>query len=214
MISTENPATERSEIMSEELRGNPSRGSAETENTNKNEDDEELRSELLQDVPEWLQEFRENLVHESTSEERRRNSMQKSADTSSSSHDPLMEPRAHVEPSSSKHKCIYTHFPKDRNCNICLEVKIFPGIIVRLHHTDQKQIVRLHHTDQKQMGMLKEQCAEQKKAPLSYCCNQVWMKIGGQILWSVTPICETSQICYLMGRHHMKGGSECPSTNL
>ena len=42
--------------------GNPSRGSAETENTNKNEDDEELRSELLQGVPEWLQDFKENLV--------------------------------------------------------------------------------------------------------------------------------------------------------
>ena len=41
VISTENPATERSEIMSEESRGNPSRGSAETENTNRNEDDED-----------------------------------------------------------------------------------------------------------------------------------------------------------------------------
>ena len=40
--STENPATERSEIMSEESRGNPSRGSAETENTSKNEDDQGL----------------------------------------------------------------------------------------------------------------------------------------------------------------------------
>ena len=41
---------------------NPSRGSAETENTNKHENDEELRSELLQDVPEWLQDFKENMV--------------------------------------------------------------------------------------------------------------------------------------------------------
>ena len=30
------------------------------------------------------------------------------------------------------------------------------------------------------------------------------MKVGGQILWSVTPICETSQIYCLMGRRHMK----------
>ena len=30
------------------------------------------------------------------------------------------------------------------------------------------------------------------------CCNQVWMKVGGQILWNVTPICETLQIYYLM----------------
>ena len=29
---------------------------------NKNEDDEELRSDLLQDVPEWLQDFKENPV--------------------------------------------------------------------------------------------------------------------------------------------------------
>ena len=62
LISTENPATERSETMSEESRGNPWRGSAEAENTNKNEDDEELRSELLQDVSEWLQDFKERLV--------------------------------------------------------------------------------------------------------------------------------------------------------
>ena len=27
------------------------------------------------------------------------------------------------------------------------------------------------------------------------------MKVGEQILWNVTPICETSQIYYLMGRH-------------
>ena len=30
------------------------------------------------------------------------------------------------------------------------------------------------------------------------------MKVGGQIPWNGTPICETSQICYLMGRRPMK----------
>ena len=30
------------------------------------------------------------------------------------------------------------------------------------------------------------------------------MRNGGQILWNVTLICETSQICYLMGRRPMK----------
>ena len=30
------------------------------------------------------------------------------------------------------------------------------------------------------------------------------MKIGGQILWNVIPICETSQIYCLMGESHMK----------
>ena len=30
------------------------------------------------------------------------------------------------------------------------------------------------------------------------------MKVGGQIPWKVTPICETSQICHLMGRRHLR----------
>ena len=34
-------------------------------------------------------------------------------------------------------------------------------------------LARLHHTDQKQMGFVREQCAEIRKAPLLYCCNQV-----------------------------------------
>ena len=33
------------------------------------------------------------------------------------------------------------------------------------------------------------------------------------IPWSVTAICETFKISCLMGRHHMKGGSECPFKN-
>ena len=56
--------------------------------------------------------------------------------------------------------------------NLAQLVKIFPGIIVRRHHTDRKQ-----------MGLLREQHAEWKKVHLEYCCNQVWMKIGGQIPW-------------------------------
>ena len=44
------------------------------------------------------------------------------------------------------------------------------------------------------MGLLREQCAEWKKLCLLYCCTHFWMKVGGQISWNVTPICETSQI--------------------
>ena len=52
-----------------------------------------------------------------------RDLMQRSAHTSSSSYDPPMEPRAYVEPGSGKHS-VYTHFPKDQNCGICLKTKI------------------------------------------------------------------------------------------
>ena len=62
-------------------------------------------------------------------------------------------------------------------------VKIFLGIIVRRHHTDQKR-----------MGLLKGQYGELRKGHLQYCCNQVWMKNGGRIPWNVTAICETFKI--------------------
>ena len=52
------------------------------------------------------------LIGYGTSEELRRDPMQRSADTSSSSHEPPLEPRAYVEPGSSKHSAL-THFPKD-----------------------------------------------------------------------------------------------------
>ena len=44
-------------------------------------------------------------------------------DTSSSSHELPMLSRAKVESGSGKHS-VYTHFPKDTNCDICLKTKI------------------------------------------------------------------------------------------
>ena len=56
---TENPVPERSGSTSEELRGNPLHRSTETENTNENEGREEVQTDLLHDLPDWLQVFRE-----------------------------------------------------------------------------------------------------------------------------------------------------------
>ena len=71
----------------------------------------------------WLQDFREILVDESGPSEPRWNPAPKDQATSSSSHEVPMESLAKVEPSSGKHS-IYTHFPKDPNCDICLKTKI------------------------------------------------------------------------------------------
>ena len=120
---TENPVPERSGSTSEELRGNPLPEPAKTDNPNKHEDDEEVQRELLHDLLDWLQDFRENLVNESSPLEPRRNPAPKDRDTASSSHELPMEPRAKVEPGSGKHS-VYTHFPKDPNCDICLKTKI------------------------------------------------------------------------------------------
>ena len=43
-----------------------------------------------------------------------------------------------------------------------------------------------------------------RRSLLLYHCNQVRMNVGGQILWNVTPICETSQVYYMMGRRSWK----------
>ena len=63
-------------------------------------------------MPEWLEEFKDSLADESVPAHR---------DASSSSHELLSEPPGKVV--SGKHS-IFTHFPKDRNCDICLRTKI------------------------------------------------------------------------------------------
>ena len=96
---TENPVPERSGSTSEELRGKPRcMKPTETENKNRNEGREEVQSGLLHELPDWLQEFRENLVDERSPLEPQGNPAPKDQDTSSSSHELPMESRAKVEP--------------------------------------------------------------------------------------------------------------------
>ena len=117
---TETPVPERSGSASEELWGNLQQKPTETENT-KNEGREEVQSDLLHDLPDWLQDFIETLVDESSLTDPLGNPAPKDGDTSSSSHELRSEPRAKVVP--SKHN-MFTHFPKDPNCDICLRTKV------------------------------------------------------------------------------------------
>ena len=94
----------------------------ETENKNKNGEHEEVQRDISHELLDWLQEFRENLVDESTSTDPWGNPEQGSQDTSKSSHELPMEPRAKVEPCSGKHS-VHAHFPKDPNGDICLKMK-------------------------------------------------------------------------------------------
>ena len=73
--------------------------------------------EISHELPDWPQEFRKNLVDQSTTTDPWRNPEQGSQDTSMSFHELPMEPRAKMEPGSGKHS-VYTHFPKDPNCDI------------------------------------------------------------------------------------------------
>ena len=106
---TEHPASTRSGRTSEEV---PVAWTSEIENPNKNHVNREVRWNLSHDLPEWLQGH--GLVDESVPEHR---------DASSSSHELPLEPRAKAV-SGSGTQSAFTHFPQDRNCEICRWTKI------------------------------------------------------------------------------------------
>ena len=73
------------------------------------------RGDLLNsDIPEWLEEFRENLVNDGVPEHRDSHA--------NSSHELSLEPTSTRSEDLGKHS-VYTHFPKDRNCEICQRTK-------------------------------------------------------------------------------------------
>ena len=81
---------------------------------NKNEDHEQARGDPCHsEIPERLQEFRENLVHDRVPERRDSHA--------SSSHGSPLEPARSAD--LGEHS-VYTHFPKDQNCEICQRTKI------------------------------------------------------------------------------------------
>ena len=67
------------------------------------------------EIPEWLQEFRENLVDDEIPLQ--------GGPHASSSYEASLEPTTKRREDSGKHS-VYTHFPKDRNCEICKRTKI------------------------------------------------------------------------------------------
>ena len=83
--------------------------------TNKKESKKEQSDQLYSEIPEWLPEFRENLVD---------CEIPVHGDShASSSHEASLEPIFKRREDLGKHS-VYTHFPKDRNCEICIRTKI------------------------------------------------------------------------------------------
>ena len=70
---------------------------------------------LYSEILEWLQEFRENLVDDEIPEH--------GDSHASSSHDVSLEPTSKRSEGLGK-RSVETHFPKDRNCEICQRTKI------------------------------------------------------------------------------------------
>ena len=70
---------------------------------------------MYSEIPEWLQEFREILVDDEIPEQ--------GDSHASSSHEVSLEPTFQRREDLGKHS-VHTHFPKDRNCEICQRTKI------------------------------------------------------------------------------------------
>ena len=70
---------------------------------------------LYSEIPEWLQEFGENLVDDEIPEQGNSHA--------SSSHEVSFEPTLKRREDLGKHS-VHTHFPKDHNCEICKRTKI------------------------------------------------------------------------------------------
>ena len=83
--------------------------------TNKKETTIERCNPLDSEIPEWLQEFKENLVDDEIPLQ--------GGSHASSSHEASLEPTTKRREDLCKHS-VYTHFPKDRNCEICKRTKI------------------------------------------------------------------------------------------
>ena len=66
------------------------------------------------EIPEWLQEFRENVVDDEIPLQ--------GGSHASSSHENSLEPTTKRREDLGKHN-VHTHFPKDRNCEICKRTK-------------------------------------------------------------------------------------------
>ena len=86
-----------------------------TPKTKKNETTIERGNPLESEILEWLQEFRENLVDDEIPVHGHSHA--------SSSHEVSSEPTFKRREDLGKHS-VYTHFPKDRNCEICKRTKI------------------------------------------------------------------------------------------
>ena len=83
--------------------------------TNKKETTIERGNPLNSEIPEWLQEFRVNLVDDEIPVH--------GGSHASSSHEVSLESTTKRREDLGKHN-LYTHFPKDRNCEICKRTKI------------------------------------------------------------------------------------------
>ena len=111
--TSSNPATTRSDNTSIPASGNRSRDSTESKNTNKNRDVVPASRNRFRHLPEWLKELAENPEDEGVLASR-----DTPANTSQDSNSDR------VAKVVSRKRSLFTHFSKERNCEMCKRTKI------------------------------------------------------------------------------------------
>ena len=145
----------------EELRGDPLHGFTETENKNTNEKREEVQRDISHELPDWQQKFRENLVDESTSTEPSRNPSKEVKTLPSH----LMNVRREQKWNQVRGKhSVFTHFPKDPYCGICLKTKITNSSCRRRTGTVVPKAKHFGDLITAGRKVLSEECESRKKA--------------------------------------------------
>ena len=124
----------------------------------KNEDHDPERRDLLNsDIPEWLQEFRENLVDDRVPEHRDSHAR--------SSHEPSLEPTPTRSEDLGKHS-VKTHFPEDRNCEMCQRTKITRAPCRRTHRRSRTSSCKFRWLDNSRPQGPKRQLRVSKQSSL------------------------------------------------
>ena len=127
LMSTDTPKIQYQkevEVRVKSFGEDPLHESTENENKNKNGEREEVQRDMSHELPDWLQELKGKFWLMKVLQQGLGETQTKGVKTlPNSSHELPMEPRAKVEIGSGKHS-VYTLFPKDPHCDICLKTKI------------------------------------------------------------------------------------------
>ena len=126
-----------------------------TPKPNKKDTTIERENPLDSEIPEWLQEFRENLVDDEIPLQ--------GGSHASSSHEVSSEPITKRREDLGKHS-VYTHFLKDRNCEICKRTKITRAPCRRRNGETVLRVVNLGRIDNSRAQSPKRQMRISKQS--------------------------------------------------
>ena len=113
---------------------------------------------LNSEIPQWLQEFREILVDDEIPLQ--------GGSHASSSHEVSLEPTTERREDFGKHN-VYTHFPEDRNCEMCKKDQNYKGTVQKTQWWSRTSCWKFWWNDNSKSQGPKRQLRISKQSPIS-----------------------------------------------